>query len=139
MTRFKVADAPNSILPPHQDAPYNAHLNDFLTVWVPLVEIDNDCGGLIVYDGSHTAELVDHVSSGAWEAKATGDHSRFHTQHVLMKPGDILMFPPALLHESAPHRSARVRYSIDFRVVRSAGDTTKSFFDPFTGAVTQTD
>jgi hypothetical protein len=139
MVRFKVADAPNSILPPHQDAPYNTHLNDFLTVWVPLVEIDNECGGLILYEGSHTTEILRHIASGAWEAKATGDHTRFQQQHVLMQPGDILMFPPALLHESAPHRSARIRYSIDFRVVRSAADTTKSFFDPFTGLVTRSD
>lgn len=139
MVRFKVADAPSSILPPHQDAPYNAHLNDFLTVWVPLVDIDEDCGGLIVYDGSHTTELVPHVASGAWEAQATGDHSRFPTRHVLMQVRDILMFPPSLVHESAPHRGGRIRYSIDFRVVRKATDTTKSYFDPFTGKVTRTD
>jgi hypothetical protein len=139
MVRFKVADAPSSVLPPHQDAPYNAHLNDFLTVWVPLVPIDEDCGGLIIYDASHTTELVPHVASGAWEAQATGDHSQFHTRHVLMDVGDILTFPPSLLHESAPHRSDRIRYSIDFRVVRSVSDTTKSYFDPFTGKITRTD
>jgi hypothetical protein len=139
MVRFKVADAPSSVLPPHQDAPYNAHLNDFLTVWVPLVDIDEDCGGLIIYDGSHTTELVPHVASGAWEAQATGDHSSFPTRHVLMQVRDILMFPPSLLHESAPHRSVRIRYSIDFRVVRHPSDTTKSYFDPFTGSVTRSD
>jgi hypothetical protein len=42
----------------------------------------------------------------------------------------VLLFPPSLIHESAPHRSTtRVRYSIDFRVFRSPEDTTKSYFD----------
>ncbi len=139
MVRFKVADAPNSILPPHQDAPYSEHLREFLTIWVPLVQIDDDCGGILVYNGSHTMPLEPHIASGAWEAKATGDHSRFPTEHVIMDAGDILVFPSTLLHESAPHRSSRTRYSIDFRVVARPEDTTKSYFDPFSGTITRKD
>jgi ectoine hydroxylase-related dioxygenase (phytanoyl-CoA dioxygenase family) len=53
-----------------------------------------------------------------------------------MRVGDVLLFPPSLIHESAPHRSTtRVRYSIDFRVFRSPEDTTKSYFDPLENRV----
>ena len=43
MIRFKLADAPSSIVPVHQDIAYNRHLSDFITVWVPLVDIDDEC------------------------------------------------------------------------------------------------
>jgi len=136
MVRFKLAGAESSLVPIHQDAPYNTHLSDFVTVWVPLVDIDEDCGGLIVYEGSHATDLVKHEASGAWSNKASIDTSAYSARHVLMSAGDALLFPPTFLHESAPHRSKRIRYSIDFRVIKNTIDTTKSFYDPFEKLVT---
>jgi uncharacterized protein YbaR (Trm112 family) len=137
MVRFKIADASSSLVPVHQDAPYNAHLSDFVTVWVPLVDIDDECGGIIAYEGSHQTELMEHKASGAWANKATADTSAYTAHHIHMNAGDALLFPPTLLHESAPHRSARVRYSIDFRVIRDKKSTTKSYYDPFTEKITE--
>ena len=131
MLRFKVAAAPVNLVPVHQDRAYNRHMKDFITIWVPLVDIDEACGGVIVYEGSHVDVVLPHQQSGAWAEKAIGDFSRFEARHVTMKAGDALLFPPTLLHESAPHRSPVVRYSIDFRVFRHATDTTKSYYDPF--------
>lgn len=42
MIRFKVGGAESSIVPVHQDAFYNQHLSQFITVWVPLVDIDSE-------------------------------------------------------------------------------------------------
>ena len=57
---------------------------------------------------------------------------------VPMKAGDALMFPPLTIHASAPQTSrTRQRYSVDFRVIRSPEETTKSYFDPFERKVTQ--
>ena len=137
MVRFKIADASSSIVPVHQDALYNTHLSDFVTVWVPLVDIDDECGGIIAYEGSHQTELIEHKASGAWANKATADTSTYPAHHIHMNAGDALLFPPTLLHESAPHRSARIRYSIDFRVIRDKKSTTKSSFDPLAKSVTE--
>jgi hypothetical protein len=32
-------------VPPHQDISYNKHMTDFITVWVPLVDIDEEGAG----------------------------------------------------------------------------------------------
>ncbi len=131
MIRFKLADAPSSIVPVHQDIVYNRHLTDFITVWVPLVDIDDECGGIIVYEGSHLADVVEHEGSGAWAHRAASDLSKYPSHHVIMNAGDLLLFPPTLLHESAPHYSSRIRYSVDFRVFRHESETMKSYYDPF--------
>lgn len=139
MVRFKMADVPGSMLPPHQDFAYNAHLRDFVTVWVPLTDIDDEVGGIVVHTGSHLAERVDHSPSGPW-AHGLKEHVAdvYSKSAIHMHVGDVLIFPPLLIHESAPHRSkTNLRYSIDFRVFRAPEDTTKSYFDPFENRVTR--
>jgi ectoine hydroxylase-related dioxygenase (phytanoyl-CoA dioxygenase family) len=139
MVRFKMADVPGSMLPPHQDFAYNAHLRDFVTVWVPLTDINDEVGGLVVHTGSHLAEKVDHSPSGPW-AHGLKEHAAgvYAKRAIHMQVGDVLIFPPLLIHESAPHRSkTNLRYSIDFRVFRAPEDTTKSYFDPFENRVTR--
>jgi Phytanoyl-CoA dioxygenase (PhyH) len=132
MVRFKMADVPGSILPAHQDFTYNRHLRDFITVWVPLVDIDDQVGGLILYDGSHLDGSVEHAPNGPWAHGLTQSSGFSYARHpVHMQVGDALLFPPLLIHESAPHRSETLRYSIDFRVFADAEDTAKSYFDPF--------
>jgi len=135
MIRFKIADAPSNLVPVHQDLAYNDHLVDFVTIWVPLVDIDEECGGIIAYAGSHRINGVPHEASGAWANRATVDLSKYPAHHIIMRAGDALLFPPTLLHESAPHRSAQTRYSIDFRVFMRESDTMKSHYDPFTGSI----
>ena len=137
MIRFKVADSPDSVLPPHQDAPYSDHLEDFITIWVPLCDIDSKVGGIIVYEGSHLDGALAHVTSGPWAHGLEAPKPTYPTRPTYMRAGDALLFPSHLIHESAPQKShERIRYSIDFRALRSASDTTKSYFDPFTGKVT---
>ena len=140
MIRFKISDAPGSILPPHQDFAYNRHLRDFVTVWVPLVDIDSHTGGLVLYEGSHLAGFLEHGAKGPWAYGVQSAPSpKYHKCAVEMEFGDALIFPPFLLHESAPHLSDRTRYSIDFRVFLSPEDTGKSYFDPFSNLVVRSD
>lgn len=135
MIRFKVAEAPGNIVPVHQDYAYNRHLSKFITVWVPLVDITEECGGVILYEGSHLSEPVRHEASGAWSNKAQTEVDGFNPRHILMRAGDALIFPPNMFHQSAPHLSSTIRYSIDFRVFPAPADTTKSYYDPFTKTV----
>ena len=141
MVRFKMADVPGSILPAHQDFTYNAHLRDFITVWVPLVDIDDEVGGLILYEGSQHGKSLEHASKGPWAYGLNGsDVQEYPRQHIHMRLGDVLIFPPLMIHESAPHRSqTRLRYSIDFRVFVAPEHTTKSYFDPFGDRVVRQD
>lgn len=101
-------------VPAHQDCRYNAHLPaGFVTVWVPFVEIDDDCGGVIVYDAPRDRELPLLPAKGPWLGGV--DTARYTGRHIKIAPGDALLLDPTVLHESAPNRSNRVRLSTDFR------------------------
>jgi len=136
MIRFKLPGAPGSSVPVHQDFAYNEHLSQFMTVWMPFVDVDEECGGLVMHEGSQLSPLTEHQSSGAWTNKSNADLSDYAPRHVLMQAGDALMFPPTLFHESAPHTSkTTTRLSIDFRVFPEITDTTKSYYNPVNNTV----
>jgi len=138
MIRFKLPSAEASMVPLHQDSAYNAHLEDFFTVWVPLVDIDEDCGGVVVYEGSQHQQSLPHSAAGGWEKGLGESEEHWKTSHPHMRAGDLLIFPKNLLHKSAPHSSPdRVRFSVDFRVFLRPDQTLKSYFDPATGQVTR--
>ena len=139
MIRFKVADAQGSVLPAHQDAPYSKHLSDFITTWVPLVKIDQEVGGLIMFNGSHHNSAEDpEFGNDFWEYAKNLDSKNFDKERVLMEQGDALVFPSTLIHASALQLSKKIiRYSIDFRIFRDKEDTDKSYYDPLTESVSR--
>jgi len=137
MVRFKYEDSPTNLVPVHQDRSYNKHLSDFITMWIPLTDINEEVGGVIVYEGSHLGPELEHTPSGAWENKAQVDVSIYKEKHPHMAAGDALFFPPMLLHKSAVQRSPEVRFSVDFRIFRNPTDTTKPFYCPFERKVTR--
>lgn len=138
MIRFKLPGAPASAVPVHQDFAYNGHLSRFMTIWMPFVDVDEEVGGLIVYEGSQASGMTAHGPSGAWANKSETDLSSYTPHHVIMDAGDALMFPPTLLHGSAPHHSKTTnRLSIDFRVFPEKEFTTRSYYDPKTNTITR--
>lgn len=130
MIRFKAPGAKESLVPVHQDTAYNPHLKDFLTAWLPLTDIDDACGGVIVYTGSQELPESKHEASGAWANRSSVDLSNYERKHVHMKAGDLLLFAKGLFHESAPHTASHLRYSVDFRVIPTPEATSKSYYDP---------
>ncbi len=113
--RFILPNNFGAAVPPHQDITYNQHLSDFLTVWVPLVEIDDVCGGMAVFEGSQNEpELLDDSKSEQWLAavSTTGFRNRACRP---MSPGDLIIFNKQLIHVSQPNVSTRTRLSIDMR------------------------
>ena len=128
MVRFVLPGNTEAGVPAHQDVAYNPHMANFVTLWVPLVEIDQDCGGVTVFPGSDKkvipAEFMDHgiwlegVDTTGWDA----------IDCIPMSPGDALLFNPMLVHRSMPNRSDHVRYSLDCRFF---GDqrTSKHYLD----------
>ncbi|MDE1145422.1 MAG: phytanoyl-CoA dioxygenase family protein [Azospirillaceae bacterium] len=116
-------------VPPHQDVSYNHHLSDFLTCWVPLVDIDADCGGVAVYEGTQsTTELLNDFSRELWLRPVDADPA---TRVVCqpMRPGDVLLLNRWIVHESVPNRSSRTRLSIDFRFFGAGSHSTKHHLD----------
>jgi hypothetical protein len=129
MVRFVYPDHSNAGVPPHIDKAYNTHMSDFVTVWIPLVEIDKECGGVKFYSGDiGTRELLPGKDSKEYWHRGI-DTSGLTQSHFDMKPGDILVFRPDVIHGSAPNISERIRYSLDLRIFSAAEVSTKHYMN----------
>jgi len=110
-------------VPPHQDVAYNKHMSDFITMWVPLVEINEECGGVIMYEGSGfiSERAVPQKINEFWHQGISTDG--YKARHCIMNPGSVLILNQWIIHASKLNNSNHVRYSIDYRFF---GETTKS-------------
>lgn len=99
-------------VPAHQDIAYNKHLPPFVTVWVPLVDIDGECGGVSVFEGKRDAQRVAH---GPHWLEALPTEGLIHHRSPPMRTGDILIFDSLTVHQSEPNTSSHPRLSVDYR------------------------
>jgi hypothetical protein len=130
--RFVLPRNLKAAVPAHQDVTYNKHLGPFCVVWVPLVEIDQACGGMAVYPRTQgRGELF----TGETVAPADGwipgiDVARF--ERVVLEPlspGDVVVMGNETAHESMPNKSGRTRLSIDFRFFGDNSHSSKHYLD----------
>lgn len=125
MMRFVPPRYQPAAVPPHQDVSYNKHMSDFVTVWVPLVPIDHECGGLVMYEGSHRAGVQDVGGDpSGWLAPVAVD-AYPRRPLVDIHPGDVVLLSPRIIHGSAPNVSARTRFSMDLRIFCAHARSTK--------------
>ena len=131
MLRFKYADSPGSILPPHQDFPYSPHLKDFITVWLPLVRINKRVGGLVMYNGSQRLKTAQSRKNKYWSfGVEKKELKKFKKEQPVLSLGEALVFPSGFVHGSALQLDKRnIRLSIDFRIFTKPSMTTKPLFD----------
>jgi len=116
-------------VPAHQDISYNRHMSDFLTVWVPLVGIDEECGGVKVYRGSGSVpELLGQDEKDKFWLKGVSAEG-YAAEHCMIDIGDILVLNRWIIHESMPNRSGRTRFSIDFRFFGERDTSDKHYLD----------
>ena len=116
-------------VPPHQDFSYNSHLSDFVTVWIPLVDTDDACGGVTIFKGSGKHAPIPYESGPEefWlKGIPTFDYQAVHTK---MQMGDILVFNKNIIHASRPNNSERIRYSLDCRFFGSQDTSTKHYLN----------
>lgn len=107
-------------LPVHQDGFYSPGIQGFRPVWMPLMKIDAEIGGLALAPGVHKNGILhnlakppvfpipaDQVPEDSWATTA-------------FNPGDVLVIHPHTPHFGLPNHSNRVRFSIDSRVQSAA-------------------
>jgi hypothetical protein len=100
----------------HQDGYYSPGIEGFRPLWIPLVEMDDDMGGLALAAGMtgrgylHNTDKMpmapiprDQIPHDAW-ARAN------------YQPGDVLVIHPQTPHVGLVNRSRFVRLSIDTRI-----------------------
>jgi len=122
--RYSLPDHAQYVTPAHQDLFFIRGTTTFCTLWIPLMELDQTMGGLVVAAGSHKRGLRDHaeqedVYSYVFKGRrqkgvplAAIDEPWLTTEY---QPGDVLLFHNLTLHWALPNRSDRVRLSIDTR------------------------
>ncbi len=116
-------------VPAHQDISYNHHMTDFVTLWVPFVNIDSQCGGVRVFKGSNTGgEFLDSAEKEKFWLKSVPSDG-FEAERCEMRVGDVLLLSKWMLHESMPTLSDRIRISTDFRFFSESERSTKHFLD----------
>lgn len=104
----------------HQDGFYSPGIDGFRPLWIPLVEMEEDMGGLALAVGVaergylHNTDKMpmapiprDQIPEGVW--------ARTH-----YRPGDILVIHPQTPHVGLANRSKYVRLSIDTRIQSAA-------------------
>ena len=101
--------------PVHQDWPSMQSSSDSLVVWVPLVDVNEKNGSILIYPGSHKyGDLSNSVEGGF--AKIDGfDSSGFSEIQPELEVGDIAIFSTFLVHKSGDILDDSIRWSCHFR------------------------
>lgn len=116
-------------VPPHQDVSYNKHMSNFVTIWVPFVDIDDACGGVTIFEGSGQASeySVEQASSDFWQQGVPTEGRK--PVHCTMKAGSVLALNKWVIHGSTANRSSNTRISTDFRFFGASDRSTKHYLD----------
>lgn len=104
----------------HQDYGYwyqNGALRpDLCSAFIAIDPCTLDNGCLQVIRGSHHLGRLDHQVTGAQAGidpeRLDAIRQRLETHHVLMEPGDLLLFHPNTLHRSDQNTSENPRWSM---------------------------
>ncbi len=102
----------------HCDGPNNKGL-PLKVVWVPLVDIDEEIGGLAIAEGLHKPSMGDFVRppEGIREEDVPQDAWR----RTIWHPGDVLIFSLETPHSGLANRSNKFfRLSMDIRGMRKS-------------------
>lgn len=117
--RPNMAGDPDSALDWHQDSHYYGGTTDgfrVITVWIPLVDVDEHNGCLQVIPGSHKLGKVAarRNERGRWSPEDAIERLG-EVRGVPMRRGDVLVLSNLILHATGRNATDQVRWSIDFR------------------------
>ena len=121
--RYSVPNDSKYGSPAHQDNFYIKHSTDFHTMWIPLMDIDQEIGGLALAEGSHEPGLRNHeeqevysyVLKGRKQSGVALEGVAGRHLTTTYNPGDVLVFHSHMVHWGLPNQSEKVRLSIDVR------------------------
>jgi ectoine hydroxylase-related dioxygenase (phytanoyl-CoA dioxygenase family) len=100
----------------HQDYFYVRGNTETVTLWIPMQDVDNINGCLLVQTGSHLSGRLDHpVTIGKRHCPAPHYLSNEKQIAVPMALGDVLCFHPLLLHSGQVNHSERIRFAFNLR------------------------
>ena len=123
VTRPKLPRNEGTVWPWHQDSQYYGQATQHLHVvslWIPLVEVNEDNGCLYIIPGSHNWSLLKGQRETDNKVHTLEEvEQRGKPVALPMKQGDILLFSNLTFHASKLNTSSSVRWSVDLRYMAS--------------------
>ena len=99
----------------HQDARYiGLEPHDWVTAWLAISDVNEENGCMRMVPGTHAAPLVDHVDTFGEDNMLTRgqtvpDVDESATVAVPLKPGQLSLHHPRIVHRSGPNMSGSRR------------------------------
>ena len=121
IVQYRTYPPGGSITPVHQDGFYSPGIMKYKPVWMPLVTIDREMGGLMVAVGHCNRGFLHNLAKPAPYPLPDDVIPEKDWATATFHPGDVLILNPFAPHGSLPNTSNRIRVSIDTRV-QSAAD-----------------
>ena len=120
--RPKLPNSTYTAFPWHQDSQYygveSQHAR-IVTVWIPLVDVDEENGCLQVMPGSFKWGLLRGARGSDQNMRTFEDvDSKGEPELLPMRKGDIFLFSNLTFHKSTVNLTDSVRWSIDIRYAR---------------------
>ncbi len=121
--RPKLPNSKYTAFPWHQDSQYYGADSQhalIVTVWIPLVDVDERNGCLQVMPGSQTWGLLHGKRGADMNMRTNRDIDSMGTAVPLpMRKGDVFLFSNLTFHKSTLNLTDAVRWSIDIRYSRT--------------------
>ena len=128
--RVKLPESEVTAFPWHQDTQYYGNPTQHLqviSVWIPLVDVDQRNGCLHLIPGSHSWGLLGGARDSERVVRMFEDVEQRATPVVLpMRRGDALAFSNLTCHASTVNTTDEMRWSIDLRYVVPEGAAARS-------------
>ena len=116
--RPKLPEEQLTTLPWHQDSDYYGAQTEplhLLSIWLPLVDVDETNGCMQFIPGSHKWGLLPTMRQGHHLAPTEDVEARGRVETLPMAVGDAVAFRNLTFHRSLMNNSVGVRWSIDLR------------------------
>lgn len=118
----------------HQEYPSQLKSLDMLTLWIPIVPVDDTAGSVLLCPGSHVEGIMPILLHDPLNANRNGSKASevididrltqsYPTTSYDTVPGDLLALHGLTLHRSQPNRSNRTRWSMQLRYFNFRDET----------------
>ncbi|MEO8723899.1 MAG: phytanoyl-CoA dioxygenase family protein [Sphingobium sp.] len=107
----------------HQDGFYSPGIDAFRPLWIPLVPMPTELGGLMIAVGQHKRGYYHNLAPNKKFSIPQGVIDDASWTTIDYQPGDLLVVHPYSPHGGMPNKSDRLRVSLDVRVQSEANPT----------------